>query len=90
VSFKLDIDTPQVEIPIALELLRNDEVGGLIDEFFFELHFRFFTLLFYLFIIFNMIFEKYATEIKCFIANSYYEVYQYFIFLFFLTFSIVM
>ncbi len=40
VSFKLDIDTPEVEIPIAMELLRNPEMAKLIDEFFFELHFR--------------------------------------------------
>jgi hypothetical protein len=29
-----------VEIPIALEILRRPEVTRLIDEFFFELHFR--------------------------------------------------
>jgi hypothetical protein len=29
-----------VEIPIALELLRRPEVSRLVDEFFFELHFR--------------------------------------------------
>jgi hypothetical protein len=40
VSFKLDIDTPEVEIPIAMELLRNPEMARLVDEFFFELHFR--------------------------------------------------
>ena len=40
VSFKLDIDTPSVEIPLALELLRNPHVSKLVDEFFFELHFR--------------------------------------------------
>lgn len=40
VSFKLDIDTPAVEIPIVLEILKNPELHPLIDEFFFELHFR--------------------------------------------------
>eukprot|EP01041_Mallomonas_annulata_P001361 gene1361-2632_t len=40
VSFKLDIDTVDVELPIALELLTNSEFSSLIDEFFFELHFK--------------------------------------------------
>ena len=40
VSFKLDIDTPAVEIPIALELLRDPALHALVDEFFFELHFH--------------------------------------------------
>jgi hypothetical protein len=40
VSFKLDIDTPAVEVPIALELLKNPEITSLVDEFFFELHYR--------------------------------------------------
>jgi hypothetical protein len=40
VSFKLDIDTPEIEIPIFLDILRTDDYAGLIDEFFFELHFR--------------------------------------------------
>lgn len=40
VSFKLDVDTPSIEIPIALELLSNNDLHELIDEFFFELHFR--------------------------------------------------
>ena len=40
VAFKLDIDTPEVEIPIALELLENADIRRLVDEFFFELHFR--------------------------------------------------
>ena len=39
-SFKLDVDTPSVEIPIALEILNDPEIHPLIDEFFFELHFR--------------------------------------------------
>ena len=40
VAFKLDIDTPPVEIPIALDILTNPEVRNLVDEFFFEFHFR--------------------------------------------------
>lgn len=39
-SFKLDIDTPSIEVPIALEILSDTELHHLIDEFFFELHFR--------------------------------------------------
>lgn len=46
VSFKLDIDTPSVEIPLALQLLSDKGGNGtyalseLVDEFFFELHFQ--------------------------------------------------
>ena len=40
VSFKLDIDTPDVEIPIVQQQLSDDSLSNLIDEFFFELHFR--------------------------------------------------
>ena len=40
VTFKLDIDTPSIEIPLALQLLADEAVTPLIDEFFFELHFR--------------------------------------------------
>ena len=40
VSFKLDIDSPEHEIPSALHLLRNTKLHSLVDEFFFELHFR--------------------------------------------------
>ena len=40
VALKLDIDTPDVEIPIALAILHNTEVRNLVDEFFFELHFQ--------------------------------------------------
>ena len=40
VAFKLDVDTPEVEIPIALEILKDSMIVNLIDEFFFELHFR--------------------------------------------------
>eukprot|EP01041_Mallomonas_annulata_P000254 gene254-469_t len=40
VSFKLDVDTPEVELPIVLDLLKNKEFSNLVDEFFFEIHFR--------------------------------------------------
>jgi len=40
VAFKLDIDTPDIEVKIALELLDNPSFAGIVDEFFFELHFR--------------------------------------------------
>lgn len=40
VSFKLDIDTPEVEIPTVLSILREKKMHKLIDEFFFEFHFR--------------------------------------------------
>ena len=40
VSFKLDIDTAEVELPIVLQLLTTPEIAALVDEFFFELHFR--------------------------------------------------
>jgi hypothetical protein len=40
VAFKLDIDHPDMEMPIALSLLSDPSLALLIDEFFFELHFR--------------------------------------------------
>ena len=40
VSFKLDVDHPDTELPIALNILSDPSVSSLIDEFFFELHFR--------------------------------------------------
>lgn len=40
VAFKLDIDHPAMEMPLALSLLSDDKVTSLIDEFFFELHFQ--------------------------------------------------
>jgi hypothetical protein len=40
VAFKLDIDTPEVEIPIFLDILRNPERSAKVDELFFELHFH--------------------------------------------------
>jgi len=39
VSFKLDIDTPAIENPMAYDILSNPTWANLIDEFFFELHF---------------------------------------------------
>ena len=39
VSFKLDIDHPSTEIPIAQMILSDPELTKLVDEFFFELHF---------------------------------------------------
>ncbi len=40
VSFKLDIDNPEIEIPIFLDILQSAEYSKYIDEFFFEIHFR--------------------------------------------------
>ncbi|CAE7332710.1 unnamed protein product, partial [Symbiodinium microadriaticum] len=40
VVLKLDVDTAEVEIPIAQQLMRTPELVNLVDEFFFELHFR--------------------------------------------------
>ena len=40
VAFKLDIDHPEMEMPIALSLRDDKAMAGLVDEFFFELHFR--------------------------------------------------
>eukprot|EP01041_Mallomonas_annulata_P008087 gene8087-16593_t len=39
-AFKLDVDTPEVELPIALALLQQQDFYRLVDEFFFEIHFR--------------------------------------------------
>ena len=39
VSFKLDIDTPSIEIPVSMDILNSNLYSSLIDEFFFELHF---------------------------------------------------
>jgi hypothetical protein len=41
VSFKLDIDHPDTEMPVALSMLKDDKLASLVDEFFFELHFRY-------------------------------------------------
>eukprot|EP01032_Pedospumella_encystans_P013491 gene13491-15528_t len=40
VSLKLDVDTPEVEIPIVQDLVADEALHRLVDEFFFELHFR--------------------------------------------------
>ena len=40
VSFKLDVDNQDVEIPIAMKLSQDPELYNLVDEFFFELHFN--------------------------------------------------
>jgi hypothetical protein len=40
VAFKLDIDTPDIEIPILIDLLTDPQLLDLVDEFFFEMHFR--------------------------------------------------
>jgi hypothetical protein len=40
VAFKLDIDTPDVEIPSLLQILKDPALHSLVDEFFFEFHFR--------------------------------------------------
>jgi len=40
VSFKLDIDNSAVELPILADLLRRPGLARLVDEFFFEFHFR--------------------------------------------------
>lgn len=40
VSFKLDIDTPSVEIPLALQIASDPSLAELIDEFFIEIHFN--------------------------------------------------
>lgn len=40
IAWKLDIDHPETEMPIAASLLKDSHFAGLIDEFFFELHFR--------------------------------------------------
>lgn len=39
-AYKLDIDTPFVEIPIAVDLLLNASSREHVHEFFFEFHFR--------------------------------------------------
>lgn len=40
IAWKLDIDHPETEMPIATSLLKDGAFAGLIDEFFFELHYR--------------------------------------------------
>jgi hypothetical protein len=41
VSFKLDIDTSEIEVPIALQLAALPHYQRIVDEFFFEFHFRY-------------------------------------------------
>lgn len=38
VSYKLDVDTSNVELPIVQEMLDDAQLISLIDEFFFEFH----------------------------------------------------
>jgi hypothetical protein len=40
VSFKLDVDKADIEIPIAMELINNPAFTDLVDEFFFEIHYQ--------------------------------------------------
>ena len=40
VAFKLDVDHPDTENPIAMQLAQDSALSQLVDEFFFELHFR--------------------------------------------------
>mmetsp|Transcript_16817 Transcript_16817/g.25279 ORF Transcript_16817/g.25279 Transcript_16817/m.25279 type:complete len:460 (+) Transcript_16817:135-1514(+) len=40
ISFKLDIDHPETELDLAVELLNDQYLIELVDEFFFEAHFR--------------------------------------------------
>lgn len=40
IAFKLDIDHPAIETEIAQKLLLDSQISNLVDEFFFELHFR--------------------------------------------------
>lgn len=40
VALKLDIDSPDYEMPIAMQLLTDNTFSTLVDEFFFELHYR--------------------------------------------------
>ena len=40
VAWKLDIDHPETEMPIAMSLLSDKSISSHIDEFFFELHYR--------------------------------------------------
>lgn len=40
VSVKLDINAHVIELPTAMQMLRDSTLPGLIDEFFFGFHFR--------------------------------------------------
>jgi hypothetical protein len=35
---KLDIDTPSVEVPLAYQLLEDEQISRLVDQFYFEHH----------------------------------------------------
>ncbi len=35
---KLDIDAAQIELPLAIQLLRDDSINKLVDHFYFEHH----------------------------------------------------
>ena len=35
---KLDVDTPDIEVPLAHQLLEDDNVNKLVDHFYFEHH----------------------------------------------------
>jgi len=37
-AFKLDIDTPWVEVPLVRQLLKSPAIAQVLDEFFFEHH----------------------------------------------------
>jgi hypothetical protein len=38
VIVKLDIDTPSLELPLALQILEDERIGKLVDQFYFEHH----------------------------------------------------
>ena len=40
VALKVDIDTPSVEVPLMEAILNSEALLGLIDEVFFEYHFK--------------------------------------------------
>lgn len=40
VSMKLDIDFPVIEMKLAQQLVQDSRIASLVDEFFFEVHFR--------------------------------------------------
>ena len=51
VSMKLDIDSPSTEIPLFEQLVsESDGMHKLVDEFFFELHYRWFSIPFIIFV----------------------------------------
>jgi hypothetical protein len=38
VIIKLDIDTPEIELPLAVQLLQDESLHPLVDQFYFEHH----------------------------------------------------